>query len=193
MVRSLVLTTLSVFLGLFFIFVGSMKITPNINREMHREIRRNFVQYARVFPTAVLFALRVSPKWLRLVVGWAEVCCGTTLLLIPGHVKQFVNTILLLLCLGAIYTHAMLRDPFERMAPALFFALLLGCRLVVFYQVRKREQREAEKFLQRRMQEEDFKQKQDFLRQMQEGQLQDREELKVKEHGKKKKKSKKDD
>ncbi|OQR74994.1 transmembrane protein 35-like [Tropilaelaps mercedesae] len=168
MAKSIVLTTLSVFMGLFFIFVGSMKITPNINREMHREIRRNFVQYAKVFPSAVLFALRVSPKWLRLVVGWVEVCCGTTLLLIPGHIKQLVNVILLVLCLGAVYTHAMLKDPFERMAPALFFTLLLGCRLVVFYQVRKRELKAAEKLMERQKHEEDLRQNQDVLRRMQE-------------------------
>ena len=38
MTGSIVLTSLSVFLGLFFVFVGCMKLTPNINREMHREI-----------------------------------------------------------------------------------------------------------------------------------------------------------
>ncbi|CAN7988120.1 unnamed protein product [Ixodes hexagonus] len=82
--KSVVLTTLSVFLGLFFIFVGSMKVTPNINRDMHREIRRNFIQYAKVFPGSRLLNLTVDPKLYRLAVGWYEVVCGTILVLVPG-------------------------------------------------------------------------------------------------------------
>ncbi|XP_003747738.1 transmembrane protein 35A [Galendromus occidentalis] len=139
MAKSVVLIWLSFFLGLFFIFIGSMKITPNINRDMHREIRRNFLSYSKVFPTNVLLNMKVSPKIFRLVIGWTEVCCGTTLLLIPGCIKQFANLCLLIVCTGAIYTHLMLWDPFERMAPSLFFTLLLLCRLVVYYQVKKRE------------------------------------------------------
>lgn len=137
--KSLVLTTLSLFLGLFFIFVGSMKVTPNINREMHREIRRNFVQYSKVFPTTKYMGLKMSPKWYRLAVGWAEVVCGTTLVLVPGRVKQVANVVLLILMLGALYTHAALQDKFERMAPSIVFTLMLGCRLVVYYQVRRRQ------------------------------------------------------
>ncbi|XP_076358501.1 putative acetylcholine receptor chaperone [Tachypleus tridentatus] len=142
--KSIVLTTLSVFLGLFFIFVGSMKVTPSINREMHREIRRNFVQYAKVFPFAKALGFKVPSKWMRLVVGWIELVCGTTLVLIPGNVKQVANVILLVLMLGAFYTHSMLADKFEKTAPSIVFSLMLGCRLVVFYQVRRKERQVME-------------------------------------------------
>lgn len=142
MAKSIVLLWLSFFLGLFFIFIGSMKITPNINRDMHREIvsdtfhaqgsvifevqnrisvqsrrafrensdallgiafaslerrmfksrnyfqRRNFISYAKVFPWNLLFSVKLSAKVLRYIVGWTEVCCGTTLLLIPGEFED---------------------------------------------------------------------------------------------------------
>lgn len=141
--KSIVLTTLSVFLGLFFIFVGSMKVTPNINRDMHREIRRNFIQYAKVFPGSEILKVTVDPKLYRLAVGWYEVVCGTILVLVPGRVKQVSNFALLLLMLGAVYTHAALKDRFERMAPSIVFVLMLVCRLVVFYQVQSREKARA--------------------------------------------------
>ncbi|CAN7981700.1 unnamed protein product [Ixodes pacificus] len=120
-----------------------MKVTPNINRDMHREIRRNFIQYAKVFPGSRLLGMTIDPKLYRLAVGWYEVVCGTILVLVPGRVKQASNCALLVLMLGAVYTHAALKDRFERMAPSIVFVLMLVCRLVVFYQVQSREKARA--------------------------------------------------
>ncbi|XP_054706452.1 novel acetylcholine receptor chaperone-like [Uloborus diversus] len=140
---SIVLTTLSIFLGLFFILVGSMKISPKINKEMHREIRRNFVQYAKVFPLTKTLGIKMPSKYFRVVVGWMEVLCGAVLIFIPGVVKQIANVVLLVLMLGAFYTHTILEDKFERTAPSIVFALMLGCRLIVYLQVRKKERKNA--------------------------------------------------
>lgn len=35
---SIVLKSLSILLGLFFIFIGTMKITPYISKELHRDL-----------------------------------------------------------------------------------------------------------------------------------------------------------
>jgi uncharacterized membrane protein YphA (DoxX/SURF4 family) len=110
---SIVLRTLSLFLGLFFVFIGSVKISQQINREMHREIRRNFVQYSKVFPLANTLGIKVSPKVFRLIVGWTELICGVILAFIPGRVKQFANFILVFITFGGIYTHLMIGDKFE--------------------------------------------------------------------------------
>lgn len=142
---SIVLNTLSIFLGLFFILVGSMKISPKINKEMHREIRRNFVQYAKVFPLAKTVGFKVPSKYLRIVVGWLEVISGAVLIFIPGIIKQLANVILLILMLGAFYTHTILEDKFERTAPSIVFALMLGCRLVVYLQVKRKEKKALER------------------------------------------------
>lgn len=45
---------------------------------------------------------------------------------------------------GAFYTHFALGDPFERMAPALVFGLLIVCRFIILYQVSQREKKEFE-------------------------------------------------
>ena len=50
--------------------------------------------------------------------------------------------------IGAFFTHYLLNDKFERMAPVVVFTLLLICRLVIAYQVEKRERLAFEKFKQ---------------------------------------------
>ena len=52
--------------------------------------------------------------------------------------------VLLVLLGGALYTHYALNDPFERMAPALIFGLLTICRLIILYQVSRKERQEEE-------------------------------------------------
>ncbi|CAG2113264.1 unnamed protein product [Medioppia subpectinata] len=140
---SIVLTTLSVFLGMFFVFMGSIKLNQQINREMHREIRRQFVQYAKVIPMATALGLKVSPKYYRLTIGWLELIAGISLAFIPGRVKLVSNVILLGVTFGGIYTHVMIGDKFERIAPSIVFTLMLCCRLIVSYQVSRREARQA--------------------------------------------------
>jgi hypothetical protein len=57
-----------------------------------------------------------------------------------GRLKQLANVVLLVIMLGAVYTHYVLRDKFERMAPGLVFSLLLITRLIIHRQVKQREQ-----------------------------------------------------
>ena len=137
--KSIVLVTLSVFLGLFFLLIGSLKVTPAVNREMHREIRRNYVKYAKVFPIPSNFNIKISPKTYRLIVGWSEIVAGFTLAIIPGRIKQLANWILLVLTVLGLYTHIMIKDKFERTAPSIVFILMLVCRLIVHVQVKRRE------------------------------------------------------
>ena len=46
----IVLKSLSVLLGAFFIFLGVLKITPKISRELHKDLRTEYAKYAKVFP-----------------------------------------------------------------------------------------------------------------------------------------------
>lgn len=140
---SIVLTTLSIFLGLFFVFVGSLKVTPRVNKEMHREIRRDYVQYAKVFPTARTLGFKVSPKQYRETIGWIEIVTGLILAICPGVLKQVANIVLLFLTLGAFYTHAVIEDKFERTAPSIVFSLMLSCRLIINWQVQRRDAKAA--------------------------------------------------
>ncbi|XP_053202124.1 novel acetylcholine receptor chaperone-like [Panonychus citri] len=137
--KSIVLTTLSIFLGLFFLLIGTLKVSPSVNRDMHREIRRNYVRYAKVFPLPNITGFRVSPKYYRLIVGWSEIIAGLTLAIIPGRIKQLANWILLILTILGLYTHVVVKDKFEKTAPSIVFMLMLTCRLIVHVQVRRRE------------------------------------------------------
>ena len=58
---------------------------------------------------------------------------------ILGRLKQVANMVLFVLMCGAVYTHWALKDGMEKMTPALVFGLLLGCRFIVYLQVKTRE------------------------------------------------------
>lgn len=137
---SIVLKSLSILLGLFFIFIGLMKLTPHISKELHRDLRKNYVKYAKVFPCSTLFDFKLPSKWYRRSVGGLEVLCGLAMVLIPSHkVKNVANVTLLMLMFLAVYSHYMVSDPFERCGPALVFTFMLIGRLVIWYQSSRRE------------------------------------------------------
>nr|CAG4645936.1 EOG090X0IKQ [Lynceus sp. MCZ IZ 141354] len=134
-----VVKSLSVFLGLFFVFVGVLKLSPIVSRELHKDLRKEYVRYAKVFPLAQALNFKVPPKWYRRVVGGTEIMSGLILAFIPhGRLKQVANVTLILFMLGAIYTHWILDDKFERVAPALVFFFMLTCRLIVDWQLKYR-------------------------------------------------------
>jgi hypothetical protein len=60
---------------------------------------------------------------------------------VVGRLKQLANVVLLFIMLGAVYTHYILHDKFERIAPGLVFSLLLLTRLIIHRQVSQRENR----------------------------------------------------
>ncbi|CAF0819545.1 unnamed protein product [Rotaria sordida] len=136
---SIALTVLTLTLGMFFIFVGHFKITPKFFPDVHEDMRREFGRVNKVFPFYQVTGWRPYAKNYRLAVGIAEVVCGAILVLIPGRLKQLANVVLLILMLGAVYTHYILHDKFERMAPGLVFSLLLLTRLIIYRQVVQRE------------------------------------------------------
>jgi len=136
---SIALTVLTLTLGMFFIFVGQFKITPKFFPDVHDDMKREFGRANKVFPLYEYTGLRPFAKNFRLAVGIAEVVCGAILVLIPGRLKQLANVVLLILMLGAVYTHYALHDKFERIAPGLVFSLLLLTRLIIHRQVTQRE------------------------------------------------------
>ncbi|SPP76966.1 transmembrane protein 35A [Drosophila guanche] len=133
--NTIVLKSLSVLLGLFFIFVGTLKLTPAISKDLYKDLRTEYVKYAKVFPLTALFGVKIPSKWYRRTIGILEIVCGLAMALIPYHkVKNVANVTLLVLMLLGIYQHWMVSDPFERSGPALVFTFMLGGRLVVWYQ-----------------------------------------------------------
>ncbi|OQV18059.1 putative Transmembrane protein 35 [Hypsibius exemplaris] len=140
---TLVLTSLSISLGIFFCFVGTLKLTQVVSYEMHKDLKKNFAAQAKVFPVLPSFGVKVSPKLYREVVGWTEVVCGLALLFMPGHIKQVANVILFLTVSLAIFSHWKINDRLDRIAPAIVFALMLICRFAISLQHSRRKNRPA--------------------------------------------------
>jgi uncharacterized membrane protein YphA (DoxX/SURF4 family) len=136
---SIALTVLTLALGVFFIFVGQFKITSKFFPDVHEDMRREFGRVNKVFPLYEITGWRPFAKNYRLAVGITEAVCGAILLLIPGRLKQLANMVLLVIMFGAVYTHYVLGDKFDRMAPGLVFGLLLLTRLIIHRQVTQRE------------------------------------------------------
>ncbi|KAL2715650.1 transmembrane protein 35 [Vespula squamosa] len=97
-----------------------------------RKQRKEYVKYAKVFPLSTTLDFKVPSKWYRRVVGSLEIICGLAM-----AIKNLSNAILLFLMLMAVYSHYMVNDRFERIAPALVFFFMLTGRLVIDWQLRR--------------------------------------------------------
>lgn len=142
-----VLIALSILLGFSFICMGLLKVSQVIDKELHRDVRKTFKNFAKVFPILPNLGVYVSAKYYRLTVGYTELVGGLILLLLLPfrRIQLLANGSLLIVSLLTVYSHYVLKDKFERIAPYLVFALMLSCRMVVFYQVLKRDRIQGEK------------------------------------------------
>merc|ERR1712122_38205 len=132
---ALVIRSLNVLLGIFFTFLGTLKITPAISRELHKDLREEYAKFTKVLPGAKTLGYKVPSKYYRRGVGVVEILCGIVLLVIPNRkIKKAANIILLLAKLLNLYSHFAIDDQFERMAPTLVFFFMLVCRMVVNWQ-----------------------------------------------------------
>ncbi|ROT61378.1 hypothetical protein C7M84_020841 [Penaeus vannamei] len=105
--------------------------------------RKEFARYSKVFPLAQTLEFKIPSKWYRRTVGGLEVFSGFCLTFIPSkRIKQMANLILVVMMLFATYNHWMVGDKFERLAPSLVFFFMLTCRMIVEYQIRRKEKEE---------------------------------------------------
>jgi len=138
--NSIVLRSLSILLGLFFIFVGFIKLSSYISKDLHKDLRKEYVKYAKVFPFSEMLEFKIPSKWYRRTIGALEIICGAAMAFFPNHkIKNGANLCLLFLTLMAVYSHYMVNDKLERTAPALVFLFMLSGRLVVFWQTTRKE------------------------------------------------------
>ena len=108
-------------------------------------MRKEYVKYAKVFPLSDTLDFKVPSKWYRRVVGSLEIICGLAMAFIPHtKVKQGANIVLIFLMLVAVYSHYMVNDKFERIAPALVFFFMLTGRMVIDWQLRRKAEAAVE-------------------------------------------------
>ncbi|XP_028923436.1 transmembrane protein 35A [Ornithorhynchus anatinus] len=138
--RTVTIVALSVALGLFFVFMGTIKLTPRLSKDAYNEMKRAYKSYIRALP--LLKKMGVSSILLRKSIGTLEVACGIVMTLVPGRPKDVANFFLLLLVLAVLFFHQLVGDPLKRYAHALVFGILLTCRLLI---ARQPEEQPAEK------------------------------------------------
>ncbi|XP_077977183.1 putative acetylcholine receptor chaperone [Glandiceps talaboti] len=132
---SKVLIALSIAIGVFFVFTGSIKVTPAINKQIHDELRKNFGKYAKDFPLRQYTGWKPRSKMYMKTVGWMEVICGAILVFLPSSkLKNLANLILLGIMTGAIYTHYIIGDAMAKSTGAIVFWVLLTCRFIIAMQ-----------------------------------------------------------
>ena len=142
----IVLKSLSILLGAFFIFLGVLKISPKISKDLHKDLRSEYAKYAKIFPLAKALDFKVPSKWYRRSVGGLEIVCGLVMMLVPSRVaKNGANILLFVLKTLNVYSHWAISDAFERTAPTLVFLLMLSCRLVVDWQLARKPEDLEEK------------------------------------------------
>lgn len=113
--RSIVLTVLSLFLGSFFILMGTLKLTPMISLDIHRELRRNYIRFAKLIPFLSYFGLKLSPKLYRNLFGLLELINGIILALVPfKRAKIIANILLLLLSVFSMFNNYLAGYKFDR-------------------------------------------------------------------------------
>ena len=135
----IVLRSLSILLGSFFIFLGILKLTPRISRDLHKDLRTEYAKYAKVFPLAKLLDFKLPSKWYRRVVGGLEIMAGflmvnnkwiyvAKLFIVISLVKQIVIEIFILICL---YILQMAPVPGGKSKPLLIRWLKNGANLLL--------------------------------------------------------------
>ncbi|CAF3086417.1 unnamed protein product [Rotaria socialis] len=120
---------LTIVLGLLFIFLGHIKLSPQLFPEHHERIRNEFGKFNKEFPLHRQTGWRPYAKNYRMAVGIAEVLCGSLLLL--SLAQSLANIILLIIMTNAIITFQKLNYSIEYTGVSIFISLLLVLRLIL--------------------------------------------------------------
>ena len=97
-----------------------------------RQQRGEFHTLAQIPPIDLL---RLEPDVYRIIVAVVELVCVGCLLCPHSRVQLLGNYVLLIVMLGALYTHLMLRSTADKFVPALVAFALLVTRLYTRDQV----------------------------------------------------------
>lgn len=109
-------------------------------RYVHFTQRRNFHVFARVPPIDVL---RLDPDVYRVAVGVIELSCVAAILFLQPRLQVLGCYILLLIMVGALYSHYSIGDPLKEMGGAIFGLAIVLARLYtgrnLYYELKLKE------------------------------------------------------
>lgn len=130
MVSSVLKSSISGLLVFAFCTAGIVKITDKFAPEVHKQMKRDFVELAKVHPLKVWFGRNVNPQLHRLMIGYIEVICGLLLYGGPRTLKLASTVILLIVMAVMMQGLYWLRKPAVMFAPAACCIVLLLLNLV---------------------------------------------------------------
>ncbi|XP_028385610.1 LOW QUALITY PROTEIN: transmembrane protein 35A-like [Phyllostomus discolor] len=121
----LVMILLVAALGLFFAFMGTIKLTPSLSKDAYKEMKHANKNYVRALP---LLKMGINAIPLGKSTAALEVACGIVMNLVPGCPTDMANVFLLLLVLSVLFFHQLLGDPLKCYDHPLVFGIL-PCRM----------------------------------------------------------------
>ncbi|VDP92063.1 unnamed protein product [Echinostoma caproni] len=133
------LHAISVVVGLFFVFFGTLKLAPIFSEELYRSTRKVFVKIYGPFLFSRWTGWNPSPHLVRRVYGSIEVVGGLTLAACSGLVQDTSAGILLALMLFNLFSIWNASEGLKDASNSIVFGLLLTCRFVIRVQVSKQE------------------------------------------------------
>lgn len=112
---------ISFWMGLFFIVVGYMKISPRINRAIYKEMVTQFKIYHKKVPLLITWRrtgqLTIGSAMIRKTLGYFEVIAGMIFVICPersfyGRFLKVVSNLMLIFAMGVnSYLHLKVKDP----------------------------------------------------------------------------------
>ncbi|XP_038059668.1 transmembrane protein 35A-like [Patiria miniata] len=118
-------------LGLFFIYSGFAKLNPMLNADLHSNMKKHFVNYARVAPLRTYFDKRFKASDYRQFVGGMEIAGGTGMVLLSGRLSLPASQLIVLLSAAfMIHTHIVLGDPVARAATLIATSLMVVVQML---------------------------------------------------------------
>ncbi|XP_022100677.1 transmembrane protein 35A-like [Acanthaster planci] len=125
------MTFIATVLGLFFIYSGFSKLNPMVNADLHLNMKKHFVNYARVAPLRTYFDKRLKASDYRQFVGGMEIAGGAGMVVLSGRFSVPASQLIVLLSAAfMIHTHIILGDPMARAATMIATSLMVVVQML---------------------------------------------------------------
>ncbi|CAH8634996.1 unnamed protein product [Schistosoma bovis] len=128
---STALTAISVAVGVFFVFFGTLKLGPLFSDELYRSVRKNFIRMFKTFPFSSFTGWNPNPHVIRRVYGTTEVVGGIVLAACSGTAQDVSNVILLSLMLFHLFSIWRVADGLKEASNLIVLCLMLTCRFII--------------------------------------------------------------
>ncbi|KAJ7385415.1 Transmembrane protein 35B [Desmophyllum pertusum] len=131
MTNTVIKTSITGLLVFAFCTAGIVKITGKMAPQVHQQMKRDFVELARVHPLKVWFARNVNPEMYRIIIGYLEVVCALLLYAGPRPLKLASTAILLIIMVMMMQGLYWLGKPAILFTPATVCSILLVLNLMM--------------------------------------------------------------